>query len=126
MGFQLTKNDIDCVVSAQSLAIERILKVLQVKTERILQNPDLKSKPDSEVTVATAQQPQVPQGRPVEKQTQNQGAVPQHKPPGKGPTVIPGKKGSQQPDPNIHQENQGGLNLPVPPVYYPNLNQRKE
>jgi hypothetical protein len=129
MGFQLSKNDIECVVNAQPLAIERILKVLQVKTEKVLQNQDPRAKPgDSEITVSTGPQQMAP-GRPIEKPIPQKGTVAPSMLPQKGPDAQNKRKMPQQMvqpgDPGLSPDNQG-LNLPVPPVYYPNFNQRKE
>ena len=142
MGFQLSKNDIEAVVNAQPLAIERILKVLQVKTEKVLQGLDGRENvrpPDSEYQGSNSGGgPQVQPGRQVEKtsqahqvgvgstavhnqrQAQNKGTSAHNNASTRAPVQQ-----QQYPDPNGTTDGQG-LNLPVPPVYYPGSNQRKE
>lgn len=123
MGFLLSKNDIVWVVNAQPLAIERILKVLKVKFEKMLENQELRPKPESETTDNTAQQQaRIPIERPPEKQTSNQETIPRQKPKGNKNSL---KIRESQPTAN-QNGTQDSINLPVPPVYYPNSSQKKE
>jgi hypothetical protein len=45
MGFQLNQADVDAVINCVPDAVERVLKVVQVKTERFLEKPTNKSSP---------------------------------------------------------------------------------
>lgn len=47
MGFQLSKNDIDHVINCVPDAVERVLKVVQVKIEKFLQQRREESKDGS-------------------------------------------------------------------------------
>jgi hypothetical protein len=48
MGFQIKNTDIEAVINAVPEAIERVLRVIQVKTERFLERGGYRGSPDRE------------------------------------------------------------------------------
>ncbi|KAL4508561.1 hypothetical protein ABPG72_003865 [Tetrahymena utriculariae] len=53
MGFQISKNDIDCIINAVPDAVERVLKVVQIKLDKYLD--DQKKKKDQQQYIENAQ-----------------------------------------------------------------------
>ncbi|EAR83434.2 sperm flagellar protein (macronuclear) [Tetrahymena thermophila SB210] len=53
MGFQISKNDIDCIINAVPDAVERVLKVCQIKLDKYLD--DQKKKKDQQQYIENAQ-----------------------------------------------------------------------